>query len=394
MKRFCFSFGFLLLVLALQGQSITELRAKKSDAQQQIKYTNALLSEAKESEQTSLSKLNLLKAQISYRQEIIAGINTEIQLVDWSINNNTEVVQMLQSDLTKLKTEYASMIRFAQKNKNSYDMLIFLFSAENMNQAYKRWLYLRQYAKYRRSQADVILTVSDLIDKNIAKLSEKKQLKTELLNDKLRDFQLLENEKGQQNVVLVSLQKKQRELKKQIQEQQKLQDELDRQIEKMLEEEAHKSGSKPGFGLTPEQKLISADFEKNKGRIPWPVERGVITEHFGIHQHAVLKQIQVRNNGIDISTGIGAKARAVFGGEVSRVFAVSGGNMAVIIRHGSFLSVYSNLREVTIKAGQQVGVKQEIGTIFTDQSDGNVTILKFQVWKESQKLDPEDWITR
>ena len=389
MKRLLFIFSLVLATLSLQAQSIAELRAKKSDAEKQIRLTNSLLDEARKNEQASLSKLQLLKSQIAYRSQIIESINSEIEVVDWSISNNTEIIGMLQSDLVRLKKEYASMIRFAQKNKNSYDLLIFLFSAENVNQAYKRWLYLRQYAKYRRSEAEVIRTVSESLDENLAKLNEKKQLKTELLQVKIAEFQTLEKERGQQNSTVASLQKKQRELRGKIKEQQKIQDELDRQIQKILEEEAKKSG----YALTPEQKLIANDFEKNKGRIPWPVARGIITEHFGVHSHPVLKQIQVRSNGIDISTEAGAKARAVFEGEVSRVFAISGGNMAVIIRHGSFLSVYSNLREVTVKPGQKVALKQEIGTIFTDPADGNTTVMKFQIWKESQKLDPEEWIT-
>lgn len=389
MKRLLFIFSFLLATVGLQAQSIAELRAKKSDAENQIRLTNSLLEEARKNEQASLSKLQLLKSQIAYRSQIIESINSEIEVVDWSIANNNEIIGMLRSDLERLKKEYASMIRFAQKNKNSYDLLIFLFSADNVNQAYKRWLYLRQYAKYRRSQAEIIRTVSGSLDENLVKLNQKKQLKTELLQVKVAEFETLEKERGQQNSTVASLQKKQRELRTQIKEQQRIQDELDRQIQKILEEEAKKSG----YALTPEQKLIANDFEKNKGRIPWPVARGIITEHFGVHSHPVLKQIQVRSNGIDISTAAGSKARAVFEGEVSRVFAISGGNMAVIIRHGSFLSVYSNLREVTVKPGQKVALKQEIGTIFTDPSDGNTTVMKFQIWKESQKLDPEEWIT-
>jgi len=394
MKRLLLTLSFLAAILTIQGQSVSELRAKKSDTEKQIQLTNSLLEEAKKDEQASLSKLRLLRSQIAYRSEILENLNSEIELVDWSIGNNNEIIGMLQSDLNRLKREYASMIRFAQKNRNSYDMLIFLFSAENVNQAYKRWLYLREYARYRRSQADVIRAVAESIDQNLQKLTERKQLKTNLLQTKLKEFQMLEKEKVEQNEVIVFLQKRQKELKQKIREQQRIQDELDRQIQKILEEEARKTADQSGFSLTPEQQLIAEDFERNKGRIPWPVERGIITEHFGVHAHPVLKQIQVRSNGVDISTNAGAKARAVYEGEVSRVLAISGGNMAVIIRHGSFLSVYSNLRDVTVRVGQKVALKQEIGTIFTDQLNGNATVLKFQIWKENHKLDPEQWIGR
>ena len=146
--------------------------------------------------------------------------------------------------------------------------------------------------------------------------------------------------------------------------------------------------------MTPEEKLASGQFEQNKRRLPWPVERGVITDHFGIHEHPVLKNIQVKNNGIDISTGQGVKARAVFAGEVSRVFMVTGGNMAVIIRHGKYLTVYSNLVNVQVKSGDKVSIKQTIGTIGTDSDDESKTVLKFQIWKENEKQNPEDWISR
>jgi septal ring factor EnvC (AmiA/AmiB activator) len=381
-------------MLALNGQSLSELRSKKTNAEKKIRYASSLLEETRKSEQASLSKLKLLKSEIEYRNQLIENINREMNVVDWSIANNNEIIEMLRSDLNQLKKEYASMIRFAQKNKNTYDMLIFLFSAENMNQAYKRWLYLRQYAKYRKSQGEVILLVTDELNENLAKLEKKKALKTALLQGKLNEFNMLEKQRGEENKAVLSLQQKQKNLKKQIREQQKIQDELNRKIEKMLEEEARKTASKSGYQMTPEQQLISADFEKNKGRIPWPVAKGIITEHFGIHSHPVLKQIQVRSNGIDISTEAGSKARAVFAGEVSRVFAISGGNMAVIIRHGSYLSVYSNLKDVMVKAGQKVALKQDIGTIYTDKADGNTTVVKFQIWKENQKLDPESWITR
>jgi murein DD-endopeptidase MepM/ murein hydrolase activator NlpD len=146
--------------------------------------------------------------------------------------------------------------------------------------------------------------------------------------------------------------------------------------------------------MTPEEKLASGQFEQNKRHLPWPVERGVITDHFGVHDHPVLKNIVVHNNGVDISTVQGAKARSVFAGEVSRVFMVTGGNTAVIIRHGKYLTVYSNLINVQVKSGEKVSTKQTIGTIGTDSDDEAKTVLKFQIWKENEKLNPEEWIAR
>jgi len=394
MKRFFFSIFLIVLVLSCSGQSISELRERKNSAEQMIRYTSTLLDEAGKDEKSSLNKLKLISSQIQNRNDFIQNINSELALLDEFILDNNEVISMLKNDQAALKLEYASMIRFAQKTRNSYDLLIFLLSSEDMNQAYKRLLYLRQYTSYRKTQAEVISSISVLISKELAGLEEQKQQKIQLIENKRNENIQLEKEKEEQNRYVLSLQRKQQDLRKKLREQEKAQEELNRAIERLLAEETKKSTETGQFVMTPEQKLISADFEKNKGRIPWPVDRGLITEHFGVHAHPVLKQLVVKNNGIDISTQKGSRARAVFGGEVSRVFAISGGNMAVIIRHGSFLTVYSNLKEVYVKAGQKVSLKQEIGSIFTDPNDGNRTVLKFQIWKENQKLDPEGWISK
>lgn len=380
--------------LSLQGQSLTELRAKKVNTSQVIKYTSSLLETARKNEKVTLGKLRLLNNQINQRNSLIGNINDEIKALDYYINENTDVVDMIRNDHEALKTEYAEMIRFAQKNKNTYDKIIYLFSSENINQAYRRTLYLRQYAKYRKKQADLLVVLADLLDKKIVQLNKLKGNKLVLIGEKESEANQLLSEKNEQNKYIQSLKKRQRELRKKLREQQKIQDKLNREIEKLVEEQAKKARKAGEFELSPEQELIAANFEKNRGRIPWPVERGVITEKFGVHAHPVLKQVKIKNNGIDITTSRNAKARAVFNGEVSRVFAISGGNMAVIIRHGSFLSVYSNLKEVFVKPGDQVKTKQEIGSIYNDKSEGNKTILKFQIWKESQKQNPELWISK
>lgn len=394
MKRFLFCILPVFFVISSLGQSMSDLRAQKENAAQAIQLTSTLLEEARKDEKASLNKLNLISSQIENRNILIQNINAEYVLLDNYMAENTEVVKMLQRDLADLKNEYAAMVRFSQKSKKSNDLLIFLLSAENLNQAYKRLLYLRQYTKYRKTQVEAINALSGLINEKAADLEKQKQQKLQLIKSKQQENLLLEREKAEQDRSVSSLRQKQQDLRKKLRDQERTQDELNRAIEKLLQEEARKTSGKDEFKMTPEQKLIAADFEKNKGRIPWPVERGIITERFGVHPHPVLKQITIKNNGIDISTQSGSKARAVFAGEVSRIFAISGGNMAVIIRHGTFLTVYSNLKEVYVKAGQKVSVKQEIGTIFTDSNDGNKTVLKFQVWKENQKLNPQDWISR
>ena len=189
---------------------------------------------------------------------------------------------------------------------------------------------------------------------------------------------------------------KEKELGKKLESQRKAEVRLQQEIERVISEEAkkvnRKSSNEKGFALTSEEKLLSGDFSNNRGKFPWPVQRGLITDHFGEHPHAVLKYVVVRNAGVDITTQANAKARAIFKGEVTKIVAIPGGNIAVIIRHGNYLTVYSNLSEVFVKAGQQVDSKEEIGSIFTDLSDDNKTVLKFQLWRENTKLDPEEWL--
>lgn len=396
-RNICFVWILLMLVSTLsQGQSLEELRKKKEKTKEQINYTNRLLEEAKKSEKQTLSKYKILNKQIELRTSLITGINTEVGVLDENIGQNAWLINSLNADLEELKKEYANMLVFAQRNSTNYSKVLFVLSATDFNQAYKRMVYLKQYTEYRKRQAELINWMHDLIADKVNRLQVRRSEKETLLQTQKAEAEKLAREKKEQGKVLTTLQQQQKDFKKKLQEQQKIESQLSRAIERIIEEEVNKAKKKgkETFEMTPEQKLVSGQFEQNRKRIPWPVERGVITGHFGVHEHPVLKNIQVKNNGIDISTAQGATARAVFGGEVSRVFQVSGGNAAVIIRHGKYLTVYSNLVNVQVKSGQKVSLKQTIGTIGSDNDDDNKSVLKFQIWRENEKLDPEQWITR
>jgi septal ring factor EnvC (AmiA/AmiB activator) len=390
----------MLLTAFAQGQSLEELRRKKEKTNEQIKYTTKLLEEAKKSEKQTLNKYKILNKQIELRTNLITGINSEVVVLADFIDQNAWLVSSLNSDLEGLKKEYANMIVFAQRNQTNYSKLLFVLSSNSFNQAYKRLMYLRQYTEYRKRQAELIQWIRDLIQVKVGRLQQQRTEKETLLQSKKREANQLNNEKKQQGQFLTTLQQKQKEFKKKLREQQAIEAQLSNEIQKIIEEEVQKSKKKAretgktSYEMTPEEKLASGQFEQNKRRLPWPVERGVITDHFGVHEHPVLKNIQVKNNGVDISTAQGTLARSVFAGEVSKVFMVSGGNYAVIIRHGKYLTVYSNLVKVQVKSGDKVSFKQSLGTISTDSEDDNKTVLKFQIWKENVKQNPEDWITR
>ena len=386
--------GVLFLISLLgYSQSITDLRVKKENTIKEIEYTTRLLNDVEKSRKTSLNRLQLLNNKIDQRNNLISTIVNEIRIYDQCISDNEMVIGLLQSDLEKIKKEYAEMIRSAYRNKDAADQLFFLLSAEDFNQAYRRYLYLKKYTAYRRSQAQLMQSLQTVLDLKAVDLKQQNKTKQELVSQTINEKDKLLKEKTLQNTELQKLQKERKDIQQKLAQQREEQQQLENEIQRIIEEEAKKNKDAGGseFALTPEQKLIGNNFEQNKKRLPWPVERGIITEHFGIHQHPVLTNVQIKNNGINIATETGAKVRAVFNGEVSRVFGITGGNTAVIIRHGKYLTVYSNLREVVVKKGDKVTTKQEIGTVYTDAED-HKSILKFQIWLENQKLDPEEWI--
>jgi murein hydrolase activator len=377
----------------LKAQSISDLQQKKQSAAREIELTTKLLNQAQQQEKASLNRLQLINNNISQRNELIGSLNGEVRLYQGFIADNRLVIDMLKSDLEKMKSEYAELIRLTYISKNTGNYLLFLLSAENFNQAYRRMLYMRRYTTIRNTQLEAMNAVQQLLNDKVEQLEQHTQTRRQLLAEAQTEAQKLQQEKNSQNQEVQKLKSQQRDLRQKLEQQRRAEQQLEREIQKIIEEEANKNrkAGAPAFALTPEQKLIGDNFEQNKLRLPWPVERGVITEKFGIHRHAVLQNVQVRNNGISITTESGSRARAVFNGEVSRVFGITGGNSAVIIRHGNYLTVYSNLREVTVKSGDKVSVRQNIGTIYTDSDDGK-TILKFQIWKENQKLNPEEWL--
>lgn len=383
--------GVSLLSLAANSQTIKELKEKKEKTQQEIEYTNWLLNKTGENSKASLNKLQLIKEQIKLRGNLINDYNDQLYFLQQSINDNEFVIEMLTEDLEKIKIEYAHLIEQAYRRRGDYNKLYFLLASENFNQAYKRLLYTRQMTKFREKESGQIKAIRHVLIQKTNQLNSQKEEKEIILNRQMLESSKLKNEKSKQSSYYSQLQKKQKELRQHLRYQQRIQDKLEKEIERLIKEEARKAKLKE---KTLEEILLSSDFAKNKGHFPWPTEQGVITDKFGEHAHPVMKNILIKNNGIDITTKPGQKARSIFNGTVSKVFAIPGGNTAVIIRHGSYMSVYSNLKEIYVKQGDNVTTKQDIGLIYSDHSENDKTVLKFQIWKESTKLNPETWIAK
>jgi murein hydrolase activator len=404
MKKLVFSWFLvnLLSVLIVFSQSRGDLEKERRELENNIRLTTELLKETKSSAAASLNQLVILNNQIKKRENLIRIINSDIQLLNRRIATYNKNIEELTKELKELKDSYARMIYYAFRNQSSYQRLMFVFSSNDFNQAYLRLKYLQQYARHRQIQAEKIVETSNDLNKKILEMEEQRAIQQGLLAEERIEIELLSSEKTQQNQMVDRLKKQEKDLTKQLTEHHKAIKALDNMISRIIEEERKKAEEKAKaegrpvskeFTLTPEEKALSRNFANNKGKLPWPVERGIITAGFGERAHPILPRIKIQNNGIDIATVEGAKARAVFEGTVSRVIFVPGSNYAVILRHGEYLSVYSNLAEVSVKNGQKLSTKDEIGVVYTNTQHSK-TELNLQIWHGTNKLNPAEWIVK
>jgi septal ring factor EnvC (AmiA/AmiB activator) len=397
--------------LLASSQSKEVLQSKKAQIQKEIQLTNKLIKKAKKEKNQSINILSTLNKQIESRGEIVKTLDLEIKMTIVQIDNlKAEIKETKQSIkdqqnlLDTLKKEYALMIRHAYHNRNSYDRLAFIFSAQSYNQAFKRIRYLQEYSQFRQKQVKEIKEVERQLSEELLSLKRQKVLLTvaknkrnAMLGESQIEINLLSQEKQSQNTFLSSLRKKEKKLKKDLSKQQQLAKTLDDKIKKIIAEEIRKAKEKANVGggvtlsLTPEEQQLADNFSSNKGKLPWPVERGVIIERFGIQPHPVLRGIETLNNGVKITTEEGSFVRAIFEGNVSRIIDIPGSGKAVIISHGDYFTVYSNLIEVFVKRGQTVALKEDIARVFT-KSSNKESITELQIWKGSEKLDPSSWL--
>lgn len=399
---------FVIFVLGLwmgtpvYGQSRDELERNKASLEREIRITNQLLQETQRTAETNMGQLVMLNNQISRREQLLGTIQNEIRLINRRISGLNNSINELEQDLQELKESYARLIRQAHRNRDSYQRMMFIFSSENFNQAFLRMRHMQQYSRHRRIQAEQILKKQEEINKQIAELEEERDAQQLLLARQRDEVRNLAREKATQEQTVNRLRTREQDLMQQLRRQEREARQLQEEIQRIIAEERRRAQERAEaegrvttdmFALTPEEQLLSDNFAGNRGNLPWPLERGVITGHFGEQPHPVLPGIKISNDGIYISTSQGAEARSIFDGRVSRVFSVPGGLYAVIIRHGEYLSVYINLSEVFVTNGQQVSTRDAIGIVGTNPREAN-TSLHLQIWKENDKLNPATWIAR
>jgi septal ring factor EnvC (AmiA/AmiB activator) len=388
--------GISMLVISegVNGQSKNELQERKEKTEKEIEYTNKLLEQTRLNRRNTIQRVRILEKRIQLRNQIILDINEETKMIEREIEDKQDLIHGMQKDLETLREQYAQAIVNAYWNQQRRNWMMFVLSSESFNQAYRRMKYLQQFSKHRRQQAEMIRMMQDNIRGEVMALEKIRLDKERLMADKIKENQELENEKGRKNQMVSNLSRRERELRNEIERKRNIADELEKEIAKIIAEEAKKSRSRNMYDqLTPQEKLISDNFQGNKGKLPWPVERGVITGEYGVHPHPVLKQVTIDNDGIDISTVKGAEARAMFDGEVTKIVSILGANYTVIIRHGNFLSVYQNIVNLRVKQGDKVTTQQVLGIVYTDEQT-NSTVLHVQIWKETKSQDPGEWISR
>lgn len=409
-------------------QNKKELENKKKKLNEEINEINSLLDETKANKKSSINQLVALNKKISIREELINTINAEINQLNREIKQNQKETDKLKQNLEKLKADYARMIYFAQRNRDSYSRLVFIFASGDFNQAYMRLKYFQQYSQFRKKQAEEIINAQTQILAKLNELKEKRHEKNLLLGNEEVEKTSLSKEKEDQEVVLTELQKKEKELKGELEKKRRETENLQLAIKKLIEaeikrklEEAAKADAvtiaakkakteknlknvKVKETVEPKKEAVipelsdeavelSHDFSNNRGKLPWPVTKGFISEEYGEHEHPAIKGFMMVNNGVEISSSQGAQVRAVFDGEVTSIAESPTGGKLVIIRHGEYLSVYVNLGEVSVKRGDKVTVKQNIGNIKFNE-DENKSSMNLQIWKGQTKMDPALWLSK
>ena len=412
MKKFVsFLIVSLCLLQPLFPQSIAELEEKKKQALENLAQTNKLLNETQKSKQGSVNKINLIKRNIKERKTVIQSLNGQIDALERNIGVLRTEKQQLEERLRYLKADYAKLIRETHVRRNHFSPLLFILSSDNAGQAYRRFRYLQEFSDYRKKQAFEIQRVTAQLvvkEKNLTNDVDKKE---RVLTEKEREAKKLETDRQQESKMLTQLQKKEKKLKDQQKKQQRQANELNNKIQKLIAAEirkdeerrrqaANESAKESGkpvpttFEMSKDEKLIAGNFEKNKGRLPLPVEKGFISGHFGVQPHPVLSHVTTNNKGIYIQAPSGSSARAVFEGVVTQCFMVPGSNSAVIVKHGNYRTVYSNLTEIYVKEGDKVSTKQRIGKIFVDTENDNKTELYLMIYRDTSIQNPELWLAR
>ncbi len=379
-----------------QTQKIKDLENERKVLKNEILEINSLLINNSKKKKNAFNDLESLTYKINKTETLVKLTNDQINLLNFEVEKNEDKIDKLNVEIIAAKKDYSDMIFNSYKSRLKENRLMFLLSAENFLQAFKRSQYFEQFSKNRKEMALSIQTKVGTVKKTIDTLKTKISEKDSLINFNLSEKKILSNEKKEQDNLIRSLRKRESVYKKQINDKQRQASLLDKEIDRLIKEaikESNKNSSLSTFSLTPEAKALAESFSKNKGKLPWPVERGVIIQKFGLQSHPVVKTTKIKSNGIVIATTKNANIRSVFNGKVLSILKFKGSNLTVLIQHGNYISVYKNLSKVYVNKGQNVESFDIIGEVFSSNSESKTT-LQFSIFNNTTALDPYLWIAK
>ena len=383
---------------AAQSKRQLELEERRRELQQEIRQITALLFEGKAEKKSVVSAIEDLNYKISVRKNLIRITNEQANLLTREINTNQNKISKKRDKLKALKQDYAEMVVRSYKNRTRSNKLMFLLSSQNFQQAYRRLQYIKQYANYQKQQAEIIRQETAELQILNQDLLRQKKDKDKLVAENRSAKKILDTELQNQKDLMASIQSNLSKIASQIKAKQKESSRLDREIQKLIREAIAASNKKAGksvksatFSLTPEQKLLAANFTANKGKLPWPVASGVVKLRYGTNPSPIDPTIKIKSNGVRIATNKGEQVRAVFQGTVQGIMTPKNGNNAIMIRHGNYITVYKNLSKFYVSKGDKVSTKQVIGEVITSKASGE-SILSFGIYKDSNIQNPSHWI--
>jgi septal ring factor EnvC (AmiA/AmiB activator) len=380
-----------------QASSRKDLENQKQAIQKELKQINNLLVINNKKKEVAFSDIENLTLKIQRQQEIVKLTNRQINILNDEISQNQKTKANLEKDLEEIKLAYKQMIIRSYKARSGKNKLMFILSAETFFQAFKRTQYIKQYASHRRNQAKKIVSISENISNVIKDLSQRLDLKRDLLQKNRDNQKTLESEKTRVNKMAYQLRSQEKKYKRNIVLKQKESEKIDKEIEKLIKEAIAASNRKKAksnnFSLTPEALALAKSFELNKGKLPWPVSRGVVIQKFGTQPHPVVRTAKIKSNGIVIATEKSAKVKTVFKGVVLSVLKFRGSNPTVLVQHGNYITAYKNLAKVFVEKGDNLDSGQVIGEVYNNESSGKST-LQFSVFKKTTPLNPIYWILK
>lgn len=380
-------FSALLFQQILHSQTMPELKNEKSKLQSEIQFTENLLEEIGAKTRASLAQLNVLAEQIHTREKIVDTYNSELYKINQQAEAITDTVQLLEEELNKLKSEYANLIYSTYVNRSTTNVLLYVVSAESVTQSYRRFQYLSQYARLRHIQAMEVKTKKQELNYALERLRISKKEKEELIALRHKEMQRLNSERIQQKNLTETLELQAVQLKNNLQ----LKTEEMKILETKISNSIVISMQTDSLENPEELDFVSQKFFSMKGMLPWPVYQGVVTSYFGLQQHEILSGVNVMNNGIEITTNAETFVRAIAEGVVNEVITIPNKGKAVLIAHGNYFTLYSNIDNLRCKKDDKMKATQIIGTVYSGEQQAE-SILSFQIWYKQQKLNPLEWL--